>query len=247
MARRNKQRSQSDEPKGDEWLATYSDCITLLLTFFVLLYSMSSVNEDKLKAISAALQSVLSGSSADSILEFNMNNGEVPVEGSEIKLDDNDIFEEVDENAVMYEKIKKFVEEHGLEDIVEIREDKRGIVMQLRDSILFESGKAELIMESKKILSTIGDMLNTIDNNIVVEGHTDNLPINTYKYASNWELSAARAVNVVKYFVEEEKLSASRFTASGNGEYQPIVENNSEENRAKNRRVNILILAKKEG
>lgn len=240
MARRNKQKTPPDEPRGDEWLATYSDCITLLLTFFVLLYSMSSVNEDKLKAISEALQSVLTGSTADSILESNMNT-------SAIEMENNEIAEDIDENLLMYEKIKQFVSEHGLEDIVEIKEDKRGIVMQLRDSILFESGKAELISDSKEVLSKIADMLVTIDNNIVVEGHTDNLPINTYKYASNWELSAARSVNVVKYFVEEEKLSANRFTASGNGEHQPIAPNDSEENRLKNRRVNILILAKKEG
>lgn len=246
MARR-KQNAPPDEPKGDEWLATYSDCITLLLTFFVLLYSMSSVNEAKLKSISSALQSVLNSSGGDSILQFNMENGEVPIEGSEVKAEIDKSLEAVDENAIMYEKIKEFVKKNGLEDTVEIREDERGVVMKLRDSILFESGKAELKVDSKEILGKIGNLLNTFDNGVIVEGHTDNLPINTYKYASNWELSAARAVNVVKYFVEDEKLDAKRFTASGNGEYQPIVENNSEENRAINRRVNILIMAKKEG
>lgn len=245
MARKKNQAAQ-DGPTGDEWLGTYADCITLLLTFFVLLYSMSSVNEEKLKAVSAALQSVLTGQTGKTFLEYDLNNGEVPIVGENATEEEKPV-DSVDENAIMYEKIKKFIEENGLEDEVEIREDERGIVMQLRDSILFESGKAELKPESKGLLNTIGNLLSTLDNGIIVEGHTDNLPINTYKYASNWELSSARAVTVVKYFIEDEKLDPKRFTASGYGEYQPIVENNSEENRAKNRRVNILIVAKKEG
>ena len=234
MARKKVQR---DEPSGDEWLATYSDCVTLLMTFFVLLYAMSSTDEAKMRALSQAFRSVMAGEVADSILEYNLYNGDVPLIGGETPTDT------VDGENSMYYQVSKFDKEHELEAAVEIIETEQGVAIQVRESILFETSKSTLREDSKEVLSSIAELLSSIDNTIVVEGHTDNRPISTAEFPSNWELSVDRAVNVVKYFVENTGIDPKRLSATGYGEHHPVVPNDTEENMAKNRRVNILIIA----
>lgn len=236
MARKKVNR---DEPKGDEWLATYSDCVTLLMTFFVLLYAMSSVDENKMRALSQAFRTVMAGEAGDTILEYSLYNGDVPLIGGEIPTDTID-GEKIEES--MYYQVSKFVDEHDLEAVVDIIETDLGVAIQLRDNILFETSKSDLRSESKEILDSIAALISSMNNNIVVEGHTDNRPINTAEFPSNWELSVDRAVNVVRYFVENGKIDPSRLSATGYGEFQPIVDNDTEENMEKNRRVNILIM-----
>lgn len=236
MARKKVNR---DEPKGDEWLATYSDCVTLLMTFFVLLYAMSSVDENKMRALSQAFRTVMAGEAGDTILEYSLYNGDVPLIGGEIPTDTID-GEKIEES--MYYQVSKFVDEHDLEAVVDIIETDLGVAIQLRDNILFETSKSDLRSESKEILDSISGLISSLNNNIVVEGHTDNRPINTAEFPSNWELSVDRAVNVVRYFVENGKIDPKRLSATGYGEFQPIVDNDTEENMEKNRRVNILIM-----
>ena len=126
---------------------------------------------------------------------------------------------------------------------MEIIETEQGVAIQVRESILFETSKSTLREDSKEVLSSIAELLSSIDNTIVVEGHTDNRPISTAEFPSNWELSVDRAVNVVKYFVENTGIDPKRLSATGYGEHHPVVPNDTEENMAKNRRVNILIIA----
>ena len=180
MARKKVQR---DEPSGDEWLATYSDCVTLLMTFFVLLYAMSSTDEAKMRALSQAFRSVMAGEVGDSILEYNLYNGDVPLIGGETPTDTVD-GENIEES--MYYQVSKFVKEHELEASVEIIETEQGVAIQVRESILFETSKSTLREDSKEVLSSIAELLSSIDNTIVVEGHTDNRPISTAEFPSNW-------------------------------------------------------------
>lgn len=222
-----REKKPKKEVKTDAWIATFSDTITLLLTFFILLYSFSSVNEEKLKQISAALTSLLTGDSSTTVLD---GSGEM-LEAPEVSA------------PSMYDKVKEFIEQNDLENVAEIKNDARGIVIQLKDSILFDSGKADLIPQSKDVLNKISTLLATMDNAFIIEGHTDNIPINNYRFNSNWELSSSRAVSVIRYFTETKGLDSSKFQAAGYGEYKPLVDNSTEENRAKNRRVNILIVA----
>ena len=126
---------------------------------------------------------------------------------------------------------------------MEIIETEQGVAIQVKESILFETSKSTLREDSKEVLSSIAELLSSIDNTIVVEGHTDNRPISTAEFPSNWELSVDRAVNVVKYFVENTGIDPKRLSATGYGEHHPVVPNDTEENMAKNRRVNILIIA----
>ena len=239
MAKKDKKK---EEPAGDGWLATYADTITLLLTFFVLLYSMSSTDAGKMQQLSEAFQTMMTGRKGDTILEYDLYNGQVPLIGGESKIELS-IDEGDDVQEEMYFQVKKFVQEYELQEIVDIVNTERGTVIQLRDNVLFETGSSALRGESKEILQAISSLLDSLTNSIIVEGHTDNRPINTAEFPSNWELSVDRAVNVVRYFVEEMGLDPSRFTAAGYGEFQPIAPNNTESNMAQNRRVNILIMA----
>lgn len=240
MARRKK--ISNDEPKGDEWLATFSDMVTLLLTFFVLLYSMSTVDDQKMKQISEAFKTMMNGKSGETLLEYDLYNGQVPLIGGE-----SDIEEFIDTEQTtqekMYNELKKFVEENSLEGVIDILESERGILIQMRDNILFGTASSSLRNESLVILDKISSLIQDLPNDILVEGHSDNRPINTPQFPSNWELSTDRAVNVVRYFVESKGLNPKRFSAAGYGEYQPVAPNDTDDNMAKNRRVNIVILA----
>ena len=238
-----RKKMEMEEPTGQEWLGTYADCVTLLMTFFVLLYTMSSVDAGKMEQLSQAFKSVMAGQSGDTILEYNLYNGEVPLIGAETP---SEIEEGENIEETMYYQVNKFVAEHDLEDVVNIIESEQGIVIQLRDNILFETSSADLRSDSKEILNKISELISSMNNNIVVEGHTDNRPISTVEFPSNWDLSVARAVNVVKYFVNESKISPLRLSATGYGEYQPVAKNDTEDNMAKNRRVNILIMTENE-
>ena len=228
---RRKRRLEEDDINTDSWLATYSDTITLLLTFFILLYSMSVVDSQKLKELSNAMQQSLKGN----------------VEIEELK-DIKDLKIETDNSDYedLSEKLNKIIEKNGLTEVIKIRQEDRGIVLQLDETILFDSGKAELKDYSREVLETITTIINNTENDVLVEGNTDNIPMNNEKFGSNWELSTARAVSVVRYFVEGQNIDPTRFAVKGYGEYNPIVDNSTPENRAINRRVDILIVEQKE-
>lgn len=239
MSRRKKTQS-SEGGANEEWLATYADTITLILTFFVLLYSFSSMDAVKFQKLSSSLQSVLSGNDGTSILELNMS-GEVPIVGAPIDMGPKQTG--ATESEEMYKKIKGFIDSNNLKDTVQIKTDSRGVIMELKDNILFDVGQTEIKEPSKAILDKINSLISTIPNEVIVEGHTDNVPIHTEQYPTNWELSTQRAVNVLKYFVQVKGQNPQRFQAAGYGEYRPIAPNDNYANQSKNRRVNILITA----
>ena len=133
----------------------------------------------------------------------------------------------------------------GLEDSVSTTIEERGLVISFNDSIFFDSAKADIKENMKTKLVALSEILNKIDNYVRVEGHTDNIPIKNEFYNSNWQLSSIRASNVVEFLIEYGSVSPDRLSAVGYGEYRPISDNNTEEGRAKNRRVDILILNNK--
>lgn len=238
MAREKK---KSEGLSGNEWMSTYSDTVTLLMTFFVLLFVITSQNNES--ASKVVLEALNGGGS--SILQFDLYDGEVPLIGGESDMEGEGVLTKKEQT---YKEAKDFLSNNQeLKDIVTIEDNERGVLVQLKDNILFESASSQLREDSKMILNKVSDLLSNLDNDILVEGHTDNIPINTYDFPSNWELSADRAVNVVRYFVEARGLDPTRFSASGYGEYHPVAPNDTYENMAKNRRVNILIITSQEG
>lgn len=140
-------------------------------------------------------------------------------------------------------KLQALLKSEGMSATINI--DTRGLVISLNNAILFESGSAELRSEHKDTLNKISEIMNAVDNYIRVEGHTDNVPINTNIYPSNWELSTARAASVVRLFIDECDVSPEKIVAVGYGEYKPIANNSTEEGREKNRRIDIIVLSEK--
>ena len=196
MARKKK---SGQGPAGATWLDTYCDTVTLLMTFFVLLYSMSSLDSEKVKQLSNAFNQVMAGKSASSILEYNLYDGEVPLVGGESKYEDQTTAQSTSQQT--YDEVNEYVQDNQLNDVLSIVQDERGIILQMKDSILFETGEANLKPESKAILDKVSDLIATMPNNIIIEGHTDNVPIKTSQFDSNWELSGTRAIKVLRYFL----------------------------------------------
>ena len=230
-----RKRRKPDDINPNAWMDTYADTITLLLTFFILLYSFSTTDNEKLKLIAAALKGQITG--------IPMKLEDVP------DIEDEEKEQGIGEKSpyqILLEDIQEIIDKNGLTDTVKIREEDAGVVLQLSESILFDLGKADLKADSIPVLEVISGLIPSIENEIMIQGHTDNMPINSGTYKSNWELSTSRAVNVVKYFIETKGFDPTRFSATGYGEYRPLVDNTTEENRAINRRVDILIVQQKE-
>lgn len=253
MARR--ERKKKDSGGGDGWLTTFSDLMSLLLTFFILLFSMSQVSEDKFSSASQSLQDAFIGETGGgSILD---GNGPPPVEfeGEEGNEDgaENPEDQVVTKDAIppeiiaMYEEALAFIEAEGLDSEVAVSGDQEGIYLDIQESILFDLGQADLTDSGQETLEVITELLNLTDNRIVVEGYTDDIPINTPRFPSNWELSLSRGASVVRYLSETQDVDPERLSARGYGQHNPIVPNDSAENRAKNRRVNIVIVYEAEG
>lgn len=230
----SRKKRKPDEINPGAWMDTYADTITLLLTFFILLYSFSITDNAKLKAIADALKSQVSVNPS-------------PSQSTEIKPDDiNPGVEKLNPYDILVARVTKLLEENGLSDVVKIREEDAGVILQLGESILFDTAQAVLKTDSYDVLDVISTIIPKIDNEIMVQGHTDNRPINSSVYPSNWELSSDRALAVVKYFIDVKGLNPNRFSAAGYGEHRPLVENTSSENMGINRRVDILIVQQKE-
>ncbi|MGL5756431.1 MAG: OmpA/MotB family protein [Paraclostridium sp.] len=241
MSRRDRRRKKDDDVDTGSWLDTYADTITLLLTFFILLYSISAVDSQKLKQLSKALQGSLGGSTAVTELE-NIDDLKVDVKDAakDAAKDAKDTKED------LTKKVNEAINKNSLNNVIKVREEERGIVLQLDETILFDSGRDELKQTSIAALDTITKLVNDVDNDILVEGHTDNVPIHNSRFASNWDLSTSRAVSVVSYFVENKGIKPTRFSVKGYGEFKPLVPNDTAENRSINRRVDILIVDQKD-
>ncbi|VYU12543.1 OmpA family protein [Clostridium tertium] len=235
-------KKRKEKPENSErWLLTYSDLITLLMVFFVVLYSASNINQKKYEKLASSMNSAFTGgtgiidSGAGGTNEGSSDEGELKplVQSEEEKL--QGIEGQVDE------MIKKM----GLEGSVSTSIEERGLVISFNDSIFFESAKAEIMEDMKLKLVSLSTLLNKIDNYIRVEGHTDNVPIRNEYFSSNWQLSSTRASNVVEYLINNGGISPDRLSAVGYGEYRPIADNSTNQGRSKNRRVDILILNNK--
>ncbi|NLJ79463.1 MAG: OmpA family protein [Firmicutes bacterium] len=225
-------RRSRDEPSGAaSWLTTYSDMVTLLLTFFVLLFSFSSVDVAKFSAIISAFQGYFG------ILDGGMSLSEsalpLPFEASELSRQ---------QLLELFEDLSDFIAEEGLEG-VHLELEERGLTVRFADRVFFDLGEAVLKPEARAILDKISPILRDLPNPLRVEGHTDDWPIQTSRFPSNWELSVHRATNVVRYLIEEEDFDAQKLSAAGYSEYRPVLPNDTAENRALNRRVDLVIMS----
>jgi len=228
-----------DPPPQAPWLNTYADMVTLLLCFFVLLFSMSVVNVKKFEAVMSSLQGALGILEGAPVPTPNGSPTEVFDAGDLVA---QLLAKEMAEMAELQEVIEKELKESGLSDKVGVSLEERGVVLRFADTVLFDVGQDTLRPESAEALQKIGEIIKDLDNPIRVEGHTDNWPISTPRFPSNWELSTARATRVVRFLIEEAGVEPRQLQAAGYGEYYPIESNETAEGRQKNRRVDIVIL-----
>ncbi|HKN18337.1 MAG TPA: flagellar motor protein MotB [Dissulfurispiraceae bacterium] len=206
-------RRDEDEPENlDRWLISYADFITLMFTFFAALYALSSVDKAKMAEFSGSLNET-----------FKVIEKPIP------QMDNQKI--------VLMEDIKKAT---GDLQGITVRNEPRGVVVTFSDSVLFASGSAELKPEIFAVLEKLSKLLSTVPGKIAIEGHTDNVPISSSKYSSNWELSTARAASMLHFFIEKG-IDPANYSIAGYAEFRPLASNATEEGRQKNRRVEIVI------
>lgn len=241
VSRRKKGHSEEHE-NLERWLITYADLITLLLGLFVVLYSMSQIDLNKYQQwISAFSQlfggsGVLAGGKGVLVTPTPPQSSSDAIASSSQSLRQQNL--EVQISAVLSSSIQS--------KKIMITTSTEGLTIHLLERLLFESGSADLKPEAKAVLDTLAEILKFLPNKIRVEGHTDNKPINTVKFPSNWHLSVARALNTA-YYLMGKGVPPEKISIVGYSEYKPIAPNDTEENRAKNRRVDIVILSTQSG
>ncbi len=235
----------------ERWLVSYADFITLLFAFFVVMYSLSSVNEGKYRVLSDSLISAFKESpTSDRLVPLSGKPGEIldgtgkPI-GKSVTQPHSADTPERKQAAARMKKVAKSVLD-AMQPLIKngqvrVTQSPRGVTVEINASVLFNSGDAVLQTASTETLAAVADVLRGVENEIQVEGHTDNIPINSPAYPSNWELSSARAGSVVRLF-SEMGVPAERMVAIGYADNRPLDTNASPDGRARNRRVNVLIL-----
>ncbi|MBU1426942.1 MAG: flagellar motor protein MotD [Gammaproteobacteria bacterium] len=242
MARRPK---RPEHDNHERWMVSYADFITLLFAFFVVMYGISSVNEGKYKVFGAAINKAFGTKSSET-------------EGGSMRLTEEEIYFKslIDRRDARLAEIQRKQNER-MQNLVKsldqamaqfvksgqmnVSQSGRGVELEINASALFNEGEADIQPGAKKTLADAAKVLADNEFAIEVEGHTDNLPINTAKFPSNWELSSARASSVVRLFIEQG-IDAKRLKAVGSADNRPVQSNDTAEGRARNRRVTITVL-----
>lgn len=196
------------------WLTIYSDLMTNLMLFFLMLFGTSRMATEVQKTIYKSIRAQFSR--------------------------EEEIFAKKEEDAI--KKMLTYVEERRLRGFATVKVSEQRVKIMLADPVLFDLGESELKPSAIVVLRQVARLLEDIPNAVLVEGHTDDRPIIGDKFRSNWELSTARAFGVIRYFIEQENIAPERLSAVGYGEYRPLYPNDTEENRAKNRRIEINIV-----
>ncbi|NIM03084.1 OmpA family protein [bacterium] len=196
------------------WLTIYSDLMTNLMLFFLMLFGTSRMATEVQKTIYKTIRAQFSR--------------------------EEEIFVKKEEDAI--KKMLTYVEERRLRGFATVKVSEQRVKIMLADPVLFDLGESELKPSAIVVLRQVARLLEEIPNAVLVEGHTDDRPVIGDKFRSNWELSTARAFSVIRYFIEQENITPERLSAVGYGEYRPLYPNDTEENRAKNRRIEINIV-----
>lgn len=264
MAREKKQEEEFDT---GGWINTFADLMNLLLCFFVLLFSMSTVDEVKYEQLVASLSNSVSifdggemafgegaliASGATQLSQLDSYTSDMgKASESEEEKDPLEEYEEAkakqqqDKTEELYGEIMDMSEKKNIDGAIDVQMDEEGyqyVLISLSGSILFDSGSAEIRKDARQVLSKVGDILKVYNSHTIeIEGHTDSIPIHNANFENNVWLSTARATKVFEYFVDNKGLSPKSLKATGRGEYNPVADNGTEKGRARNRRVEIKI------
>ncbi len=240
MAAKNKKRkSPPSKPGVPGWMVTYGDMMSLLLCFFVLLFSFSTLDVVRFKEVIVELQGALGVLSGGPMI---LNMGDIPQKS----IVETQAVSPRNQMQEVKEELEEKVKEENLQNQVNLIMGDRGLMIRFMDKVLFDLGKAEVREDALPILQAVGEAIKAMPNDVLIEGHTDDWPINTPQFPSNWELSTARATAIIHFFIEETGIDPARLSAAGYSYYHPIAPNDKPENKAKNRRVDITILKSEE-
>ena len=236
--------AHTDKGSRSNWLTTFNDMLTLMMVFFVLLFSMSTMDVEKVKRFKNSLQGALG-------VLFEGQRTAVKVSGgrTETRVAQPQERQTGAENGDLRESAVKEGRSSMAQRIGSLEKDlgiaatysEKGVALSLEEGLLFDLGRADVNSRGRAALDKIGGVIRDYGNPVRVEGHTDNLPINTERFPSNWELSTARAVNVVKYFIQHGDIQPQRLSAVGYGDSKPAFPNDTVENRSRNRRVTLVL------
>ncbi|WP_049721788.1 flagellar motor protein MotD [Gilvimarinus polysaccharolyticus] len=220
----------------ERWLVSYADFITLLFAFFVVMYSISQVNESKYRVLSSTLTDAFDSSprTAHSKLGTGQHNTAVPPIPNTPLGDHKGNLDQLE--AAFKSEFAELIDDQ----LMQVSSNEMWLQVELRDSILFSSGSADVSNAAREIFTRVAEIISSVDNPVQIEGFTDNVPIQTSRYPSNWELSAARAAAIVKWLIDAG-VGPARLAAVGYGKYQPVASNDTADGRTKNRRVAIMI------
>lgn len=227
---------KSDDSPGGRWEIVYSGFVLILLCFFIMLSSFSTMEEAKV------MQFVKSFVTAVSM----MPRGAKFEKGLAVVSDSADMVDTKSELAKIFHTLEELAYEFNLEKQINLVLTREGLVMRMSEHTVFGLGSADIAAEALPLLQKVGAIISKTAYLIRIEGHTDNLPIHTERYPSNWELSTARAVNVLRYFIKNHNVDPRRLAAEGFSEFHPVVANDTAENREKNRRVEIIFIKKEQ-
>jgi len=224
------------------WLTTFNDLVTLLMVFFVLLFTMSSVDSRKMQDFQYALQSGLGVLKTGTKVSISVKKTQ-PVDDMSHIMTQAEGKRNKKHSRQPGDKLMDEIQQLTKADLdIQIIHTHQGTRLSFEDQVLFDFGSATINPAGFVFLDKIADTLDKMPYAVRVEGHTDNVPIQTRRFPSNWELSVARAVNVVKYFAEVSNIDPNRLSAVGYGESRPVAANDTASNRVKNRRVEILLI-----
>lgn len=238
-------RQKKPKQGAPAWMASFADLQQLLLVFFILLFSMSSVDEQKFASAVESIQEALNSTG------LGLTDKGVPIDIESIDIEKLTSISELKNFQVSQEltEVQNFLENNELDgkqlsEYVSASKSNEGVILTIKDIMLFDSGSADIKENSKILIEKLSPIITSKNRNIRVEGHTDNVPLkNSSRYKDNWELSTARATKVASFIINNKILEPTKISVSGYSEYKPVVENNGEENKAKNRRVDIVLLS----
>ncbi|MDY3740253.1 MAG: flagellar motor protein MotB [Selenomonadaceae bacterium] len=240
---RKKRPAPHEEEASEAWLLPYSDLMTLLLALFICLFAISQTDETKMTQMAQAFSAA-----------FNLGGPSFFNQAGPVANNSRDLMNDEDAGAEAYmqenqqltnikKQMDEFIDQNNLESELSTELSEDGLMIRIKENALFPSGSADLLPESQKIAPVIGALLAPLSQRVQVSGHTDNVPISTPQFPSNWELSTMRALNFMKLIMAQDaRLAPARFSALGSSEYRPVAPNDTDAGRAANRRVEVMII-----
>lgn len=231
-----------EEENGEAWLLPYSDLMTLLLALFIALFAISQTDQKKMADLAQAFSAAFNMGGPSFFDKAGPNVGRRSElisdedQGNQAYMAENQQLEE------LQKKMQEYIEQNNLDEQLSTQLAEEGLMIRIKERALFPSGSAQLVGQAKSIVPVVSGLLASVPERVVISGHTDNVPISTPQYPSNWELSSSRALNLMKALLAANNgLNPARFSAIGYSEYRPIADNKTEAGKAQNRRVEIFI------